>query len=122
MTNIETRPDGIIGFAIGITIGILFTYIFLRRQSPTQQPQPQPNPNFMQSNPLANWKPLQSIPNIEQLYSIPKPVQAPVPVYQPVQAPVIQKYKNKQITNFIFDKDGDMIGIETTRDAIIDGK
>lgn len=31
-------------------------------------------------------------------------------------------YKNKQITNFVKDKDGDIIGISTERDAKINGK
>ncbi len=121
----------IFGIVLWISVGAFLTYILLKKEQPaTMATQSQPSQDI-----LLNWKSLESIPSIEQLnLSIPVPTtiqNVPVPtitqdmpipttIQQPVSSPI--SYKNKQITKFVLDKDGDMIGIETTRDATIDGK
>ena len=111
---------------IGIALGAIIVYLFLKNKTPTPSPPIQTfNNSPLESRLDSIEQQLHQLQQI-QLHQLNSPSQQIQPqpiqqIQQPIQQPIQQQtnYNNSEKTNFILNKDGDIIGMETIRNAKI---
>ena len=102
---------------IGFALGAFILYMFLKNKTSTSPPLMQTSNNPSLESRLDSIE--QKLYQLQQVQLQPQSIQQ---IQQPTQAPPIQQqttYNNSEKTNFILNKDGDIIGMETIRNVKI---